>query len=168
MALVVATKIAFIGWGIGIRPLDFTGASGHAMRAMAIAPVMAYLLLQKAPSRVRLSGVLAGTAFGIVIGISRVVVHAHSVSEVVAGWLLGGLVSLSFIQLSGSLQKCLFNPTRIALGMAALLAFALFAKPAPTQRWLTEASLYLSGRDKPFVRTGGKSFHPPAISPSRS
>ncbi|MFC6518687.1 hypothetical protein ACFQAT_01865 [Undibacterium arcticum] len=40
MGLVVATKIAFIGWGIGIRSLDFTGFSGHSMRATAVIPVL--------------------------------------------------------------------------------------------------------------------------------
>lgn len=163
LGVVVATKMAFIGWGMGIRPLDFTGISGHAMRAMAVTPVLAYLLLQNTPSYVRISGMLAGIAFGAIIGISRVVLHAHSVSEVVAGWLLGAIVAIGFIRLSGPLQKNLFTPTRIAFGMTAMLAVALYAKPAPTQHWLTEASLYLSGRDKPFVRTGWKAAHPPVF-----
>ena len=51
MALVVATKIAFIGWGLGIQALDYTGISGHAMRATAVYPVLFYLvLLRRAPS----------------------------------------------------------------------------------------------------------------------
>ena len=28
-AIVCASKLAFMGWGIGIRELDFTGFSGH-------------------------------------------------------------------------------------------------------------------------------------------
>src|SRR4051812_17523224 len=51
--VVIVTKMAFIGWGIGIRSLDFTGFSGHAMRAAAVMPVLFYLALQKAPSLLR-------------------------------------------------------------------------------------------------------------------
>lgn len=152
LGLVTATKMAFIGWGIGIRPLDFTGASGHAMRAMAVAPVIFYLLLHKAPHPVRVAGVLAGFALGVMIGISRVVLHAHSVTEVVAGWLLGAIVSLGFIWMSGSLRQPAFNPARIAFGMTTVLAVTFHAQPAPTQIWLTKAALYMSGHDKPFVR----------------
>ena len=90
MSLVVATKIAFIGWGIGIRSLDFTGFGGHSMRATVVIPVRFYLILQKAPPIARTSGVSLGTVFGVIIGISRLVVYAHSVSEAVAGCILGG------------------------------------------------------------------------------
>jgi membrane-associated phospholipid phosphatase len=156
LALVVATKMAFIGWGIGIHPLDFTGASGHAMRAIALAPVVLYLVLQHAPHHLRMAGVLAGYAFGILIGISRVVLHAHTESEVVAGWLVGAVVSVAFICIASSLQKTVFTPTRIAGGMVALFLLAAFGRPFPTQYWLTKASLYISGHDKPFVRAGSK------------
>jgi hypothetical protein len=33
--LVMASKLAFLGWGLGIQALDFTGFSGHAARAAA-------------------------------------------------------------------------------------------------------------------------------------
>jgi hypothetical protein len=49
MLAVVATKIAFLGWGIGSEALDFTGISGHAARATAIFPVLFYLGLQNPP-----------------------------------------------------------------------------------------------------------------------
>src|SRR5712692_9155992 len=56
IGIVVATKLAFIGWGIGVRSLDFTGISGHSMRATAVIPVMLYLLLLKARPVARASG----------------------------------------------------------------------------------------------------------------
>jgi membrane-associated phospholipid phosphatase len=164
LALVVATKIAFIGWGIGIHPLDFTGASGHAMRAMALAPVALYLILQNAPRHLRAAGVLTGFAFGMLIGISRIVLRAHTVSEVVAGWLLGAAVSIAFICIAGSLQKTVFTPTRIAGGLLALFLLAAFGRPFPTQYWLTKVSLYVSGHDKPFVRAGSKPVQTKTIS----
>src|SRR5476651_1130096 len=35
-----ASKVAFLGFGIGIAALDFTGFSGHSMYATAILPVL--------------------------------------------------------------------------------------------------------------------------------
>ena len=43
--LVGASKIAFYGWGIGIRSIDFAGFSGHAMQAWSAVPVLALLVL---------------------------------------------------------------------------------------------------------------------------
>ena len=84
LLLVLATKIAFVGWGVGIRAIDFTGVSGHAMRATAVMPVMLYLILQKTPRPVCAAGVLLGFVFGVLIGRSRLIVNAHSMSEAVA------------------------------------------------------------------------------------
>ncbi len=156
MSVVVATKMAFIGWGIGIRAIDFTGFSGHAMRTTAVLPVLFYLILQRSPSIARTCGTLFGLALGAVVGISRLAVHAHSVSEVVAGWMLGGVVSFGFIWIaSTSLRNPVFNPLRIALSLLALLP-APYVHPAPTQQWLTDITLYFTGHDHPFPRAGWK------------
>jgi membrane-associated phospholipid phosphatase len=159
MALAVATKIAFIGWGIGIRSLDFTGISGHAMRVAAVVPVLSYLILQKSSPMVRLSGVILGFLFAAFVGLSRLTLHIHSISEVASGFLLGSAVSLCFIRSAGVLQAHVLNRTRIAASLALLLV-APYAQPAPTQRWLTQATLYLSGHDKPFMRASWKHGHP--------
>jgi membrane-associated phospholipid phosphatase len=153
LAIVALTKMAFIGWGIGIHALDFTGFSGHCMRATAVIPVLFYLMLQRAPSPLRTWGVLAGFALAGLIGVSRLVLHAHSVSEVVSGTLLGGIVSLSFMWVAGSLRKHVFNRLRIVLSVLALLP-APYVQPAPTQEWLTDVSLFFSGHEKPFLRAG--------------
>lgn len=153
MAIVTLTKMAFIGWGIGIHALDFTGFSGHSMRATAVIPVMFYLMLQRAHSPLRTLGVLFGFALAVLIGISRLVLHAHSVSEVVSGTLLGGLVSLSFMWIAGSLRKHVFNRLRMALSLLALLP-APYVQPAPTQQWLTNVALFFAGHDKPHLRIG--------------
>src|ERR1700712_714311 len=36
LCLVVLSKQAFLGWGIGLRGIDFVGFSGHATRAAAV------------------------------------------------------------------------------------------------------------------------------------
>ncbi|MGS0742620.1 phosphatase PAP2 family protein [Glaciimonas sp. GG7] len=151
LVLVAMTKIAFVGWGIGIRSLDFTGFSGHAMRATAVMPVLFYLLLQKAPPLARLSGVVLGLALGVIIGISRLVVHAHSVSEAVTGCLVGAVVALSFFWFSRSMPKPTLHRWLLVLTLIPVM-LTVQAKPAPTERWLSGVALYVSGHDKPFVR----------------
>jgi membrane-associated phospholipid phosphatase len=150
--VVTLTKMAFIGWGIFIPMLDFTGFSGHAMRATAVFPVLCYLVLQRSPSLVRTWGVLFGFTLAGMICISRLVLHLHSVSEVVSGALLGGLVSASFMLIAGSLRKHVFTKVRIGLCLAALLP-APYVQPAPTQEWLTDVSLFFSGHERPFLRS---------------
>ena len=155
MGVAVASKIAFIGWGIGIRSLNFTGFSGHALRAAAVAPVLLYLLLQKTASVPRKSGVLLGLVFAILIAWSRLEVNAHSVSEAIAGWLLGITVSLGFIWILSHSPKIELNPWVISLSLIGLLATPNIT-PVPTQRWITEAALYISGHDKPYIRATWK------------
>ena len=153
LGVVVATKMAFIGWGIGIQAIDFRGFSGHAMRSAAVMPVLFYLLLQRLPPTARIGGAVLGLAFSGVVGVSRLAVHAHSVSEVVTGWLLGAAVSTAFLWLTHtSLRKHVFKPLRTALVMLTLL-HAPYVHPTPTQKWLTDFTLYFSGQSDAFPRS---------------
>lgn len=40
----LASKLAFMGWGIGIKSVHFTGFSGHAAMSSVIYPVVGMLL----------------------------------------------------------------------------------------------------------------------------
>lgn len=151
LTLVVATKVAFIGWGIGISAIDFAGISGHSMRASAILPLIFYLLLHRSPPTLRNGGVLVGLLLGAVIGVSRVAVQAHSVSEALAGVLLGSAISLGFILLSNPLPKPRLNRWLVAFSFFALLPTS-YAEPAPTNHWIEAVALYLSGHDRPYIR----------------
>jgi membrane-associated phospholipid phosphatase len=159
LGLVAATKIAYVGWGIGISEFEFTGMSGHAMRATAVFPVVCYLVLQKSSASIRASGVLLGVLFGILVGISRVALNVHSVSDVVAGCFIGGAVSLGFIWISRGLPRLHLNRWIIALGLSALLPTS-YASPAPTSRWVNAVALYLSGNDVPYERKVGRPIAP--------
>lgn len=157
LTLVVATKIAFIGWGMGIASLDFTGLSGHAMRASAVFPVLGWLFLQRStPARRRL-GMLAATGIGVLIAVSRVVVHAHSISEAVLGWATGSAVEAIFIALSSHLPAPTINRWLIAFALMGLLPTS-YAEPAPTNQWMNSVALYLSGHDRPYVRGPNGTF----------
>jgi hypothetical protein len=48
LLVAAASQMAFLGWGIGVRALSFTGFSGHAAtRAAAVFPGRLYLLLER-------------------------------------------------------------------------------------------------------------------------
>ena len=157
MMLVIVSKLAFIGWGIGIESLDFTGFSGHASRATAVFPMLFYLAFQRAPRRIASTPVLLGWGFALIICFSRVVVGAHSVSEAVSGAVLGGLVSLTFMKMA-SHHTVLISRRWIMVPSLVLILLSPLAKPAPSQEMLTAVALYLSGHDKPFDRSMWK--HP--------
>lgn len=149
--LVVASKIAYIGWGAGIPALDFTGISGHAMRATAIAPALMAMLLQKKTRQLQQIGLLAGLAFGIAISISRLAIHVHSVSEVVSGCLLGAAVGLGFAWLIRN-RPIVLDRKLLVIGVIALLP-VLSLKPAPTDSWMESVAYYLSGKERPAKTT---------------
>ena len=156
MLLVVLSKLAFIGWGLGSAEFDFTGFSGHAMRAGAVFPVLMYVVLQRAPRSWRLAGVLFGVAYAVLVAISRVVVHAHSVSEAVSGCVLGLAMAFGFMwQARGAVNFAVSHA--LALASLALMVLITFkAEPMPTEDWLQKIALRLSGHERIFSRADWK------------
>ncbi|WP_317202156.1 phosphatase PAP2 family protein [Janthinobacterium sp.] len=155
MALVVLTKVAFIGWGIGVRSVEFAGISGHAMRSAAIFPVLCFLLLKNVHPDWRRAGVCAGVALAVLISIARVKGHAHSSSEAISGTLLGLLVAGAFIWQMAAVRELFVSRTLVALSLCGLLLTPA-AEPVPTEQWMTQLALYLSGHERPFQRSDWK------------
>lgn len=158
VGLTLVSKIAFYGWGIGIASWDFTGVSGHTLLATALLP----LLLRGLPT-VGLWGAWAGAGLAAAVGISRVVVQAHSPSEVLVAWLLGGAVAVTVLRILGTVR--LRHP---ALIVAPLLLLGSLHTPAatylPSHSWEVRFALWLSGQPKPFTRA---QLHRAAVSPTR-
>ncbi len=151
VAITTASKIAFIGFAIGWAPLDFTGISGHAMFAAAVMPLL--LRLAVGPrTRAGRAGVLAlGYVLALVVAVSRIQVGAHSASEVVTGFALGGLAS------AWALRAGRWPALPLARWMPALLlAWAVVAViGAPESRThglVTKLALAVSGRPQPYHR----------------
>ena len=158
--LTTATKVAFIGYGVGFAPLDFTGISGHAMFAAAVLPPLVLLAGSaglaagvRGAGGLRGAGVLrgsdgadgsggaggrayhrslmlAGYALAGAVAVSRVRVGAHSWSEVAAGAALGALCS------GAALVSCrlpALRPTRwVSLALALALALVAWGVVAVT------------------------------------
>lgn len=150
--IVAATKIAYAGWGIGIASIDFKGFSGHAMRAASIMPALMYLLLQRWTQKSQAIGLWFGIGFAIAIGISRLVLGVHSVSEVITGLLLGLLISLSFIRYCSRQPLIVFRHGFLVTALLLLLPL-LALKPAPTESWIVRIAIALAGEDRaPEIR----------------
>ena len=156
LALVVLSKLAFMSWGLGSSMLDFTGFSGHAMRAGAVFPVLMYVLLQRAEPRWRHAGVLVGVAFAVLVAISRVVVHAHSVSEAVSGCVLGLALALGFMwNARGAVHFTVSHALALA-SLVLMVALSFKAEPMPTEQWLQKLAMVLSGHERVFSREDWK------------
>ncbi|WEF34151.1 phosphatase PAP2 family protein [Pseudoduganella chitinolytica] len=151
MTLVVLTKLAYMGWGIGIPELKFAGLSGHAMRACAVFPVAFYLALRhrgERPSRVALA---AGVALAALVSISRVPVLAHSWSEVLLGGAVGFAVAAGFIWQARSEHPTVVGRLLLALCIPPLLVMPT-REPVHTERMLKKLAVALSGRDTAVER----------------
>lgn len=148
--ITTASKVAFIGWGVGSAAFNFTGVSGHSLFAAAIYPLLLGALTARWPRGQKLA-VALGFGFALCVGVSRVVVGAHSMSEVVAGVLLGGLVSGIAIGRAGL--------PHAAMGVAipVVVVVWLWVSPVhtpqlPTHSLVTRLSLVLSGNASPYTR----------------
>lgn len=152
IALTTASKIAFIGWGIGWPELDFTGISGHAMFASAVYPLLfGTVLASRAPRIGQPIAIAAGFALALLVGISRLVIGVHSVSEVVAGLLVGGLTS-ALVLAMGRLPRALVGPLIPAAMVLFVAMMPLHAPASLAHSTVTRLSLLLSGNTVPHTR----------------
>jgi membrane-associated phospholipid phosphatase len=152
VTVTTVSKIAFIGFGIGIAAIDFTGFSGHAMFSAAIYPVLAMTLLARAPVRWQVAGITLGYLFAVAVGVSRVVVGAHSTSEVVLGWLIGAAASGVAVIALDHMPRA-----RFAGALTLVLAAWLWVAPqgpvlVPSHDMVTRLSLKLADRTTPYTR----------------
>lgn len=163
MLLVILSKVAFLGWGIGLRGLDFAGFSGHAARAAAVFPVAAYLLLRDRPRSWRMAGVALAASLAVAVAVSRVMVHTHSASEAAFGCALGLGVAGAFIALARTARQFHPSPVLVALTLALLLLPRM--EPVDSQQWMTGLALNLSGKDRVYLRHGWRPAPRPYVPP---
>lgn len=95
--LVIASKLAFMAWGWGIRRLDFIGLSGHSAMAAVVWPALFALASGNSSRRWRCVAAGCGLLLALLIAVSRLVLHVHSAAEVVSGFLIGTAAVLVFL-----------------------------------------------------------------------
>lgn len=143
----LASKLAFMGWGIGIKSVHFTGFSGHAAMSSVIYPVVGALLAgtSKLPRRI---GLVIGVLLATAIAWSRIPLHAHSLSEVIAGLMLGLGCSTWAMHTAGPSSR----PNAVAAAAAVLAGMVLpLALPdVHTHQLVIALAKLISGRAEIF------------------
>jgi membrane-associated phospholipid phosphatase len=151
IAITLTTKILFLGWGLGIPSIDFTGISGHTVLATSVLPIVFSSALVFGKNRISIAGVAIGLLLAFGVGISRIVLGAHTLSEVLFAWVLGVMVFCLVLKA----MKEPFQRPWIA-GLAPLVLLAAFSTTTsnymPTHDWEIKLSLLLSGQSKPYSR----------------
>lgn len=151
-ALVLASKLAFMGWGVGSARLDFTGISGHTMLAASVWPVALWLLASRWGHGARVALACAGWLLALGIGLSRLAVEAHSLSEVLAGYALGMLVSGLFLAVQHRRPHPRLRWSLVLLSLVLPMVVQRPGASAPTQQLIERVALRLSGAERVFTR----------------
>ena len=150
--LILASKLAFMGWGIGSARFNFTGFSGHTAISASVWPVALWLTASRAGHRARVAAAVCGWLLAVAIGVSRLALFAHSGSEVLAGLILGVAVSGSFLLLQQRQAHPQLWAPLVALSLMLPLAFQKPGQPAPTQTLLERIAVELAGIEQPYTR----------------
>lgn len=152
VVLTTATKVAFIGWGIGSAAVNFTGISGHTMFATSVYPPLLSVIGSGTSRRAHRSAVAVGFVLALLVGVSRFVLGAHSPSEVLAGWLVGGLVSAAVLA-RGTPVPLQLRATMFVTGALWLSLTPAAGPPVDTHSMVTRLALKVSGHERPYTRT---------------
>jgi membrane-associated phospholipid phosphatase len=151
VTITVISKVIFLGWGIGIASLNFTGISGHTLLATSILPILFCSVVGGSQTKFKNIGLWFGLILSFSVGISRIVLGMHSISEVVAGWMIGLVVC------SVTLNAMESHRGHLAYLQLSLLIFLLAIGSTtpnylPTHDMEIKLALLLSGHDKPYTR----------------
>jgi hypothetical protein len=136
IALVFLLKIGFRTCGAQIPELEIGSPSGHTALATTLYGCAALLFGKEYGSRTRMAFALLALVLSGIIGISRVLLHAHTGPEVFGGLLIGlvsiavfhaGNVGVEQLQLRAGPALALFAALAVTMHGQHLNAEALFA-----------------------------------------
>lgn len=150
--LVSISKILFMGFGIGSARFNFTGFSGHSAMSSTLWPVMLWLISGRLSRNGRVCAIAVGYMIPLMVGLSRLVIHAHSKSEVVAGLILGFTLSTAFLLSQRTTQLKGFSLFQVAAALLLPMLLISHGRVATTQQFLAHLSADLAGLEKPWTR----------------
>lgn len=149
LALVAATKVAFMAWDTALPALHYQALSGHATGFAAVFPTLCYLLSQRYGRGARVLASAMGVILAAVVAAALVHARQHSPAEALAGWMIGTGTFVTGVHLSGEVPA---PPAGRALA-GSMLAFAATAwaiSSLPFGYWMIKLALALSGNHIPF------------------
>jgi membrane-associated phospholipid phosphatase len=137
-----------------ISETSFGAPSGHALNAASIWGLMA-VILQKTWVRIALVLAIA------LIGLSRIYLGVHFISDVLLGWLLGGLLLLVYLKIERPIgnwlrTKTLRQMVLLALGSSIIIAAAILLTAASLGNW----SVPLEWQENALSAVPGVDIHP--------
>lgn len=148
--VVLASKLAFLGWGIGVASLDFTGFSGHAAMSAVVWPMAAFIAATT--HRAGKWAAMLGFALAAAVGYSRIPLNAHSWSEVVSGGLLGALGSV-WVLCAATTDSRRPHTRWAALALVIGCAIPVIFPQVRTHQIVVQIAKTLSGATKEFDRS---------------
>jgi membrane-associated phospholipid phosphatase len=114
LGIMLALKLLLIGCHHGESAL--TSPSGHTATATLVYGAIAAIVLRPRPAALA----VIGAAVAVVFGVSRVMVHAHSVPDVIVGGAVGVTALLLFVRAVGDLPPVL-KPARLLLACLPII-----------------------------------------------
>ncbi len=141
--LVIASKLAFMAWGWGIRRLDFIGLSGHSAMAAVVWPALFALALGSSTRRWRYVATGCGLLLALLIAVSRLELHVHSATEVVLGFLVGAAAVLLFLCRHDERWQLRGRGWLLVISVVLVLPF-VYGHRFPTERILRLVAQQLS------------------------
>lgn len=151
-AVVSLSKIAFLGFGIGSVRFNFTGFSGHSAMSATLWPVMLWLLTGRLATAWRTLALIVGYLIPVMVGLSRLALNAHSVSEVVTGLLLGFTLSSAFLISQRASRPHGFSLPQLCIALLIPLLLFSNGRVATTQQFLQRLSVQIAGIDHAWTR----------------
>jgi hypothetical protein len=156
LALVAATKVAFLGWATGLPALGYKAVSGHAAGFTATFPTLCWLLTQRCVPPLRAGAAVGALGLGIVVAAALVHAGEHTPVEAIAGWIIGMTAFLCTVHLAGDVPA----PTGKALAGAGLAfgATAWAVHSVSVGYWMIRLAVALSGN--PYPHSWGNCSEP--------
>ncbi|GAB3365864.1 hypothetical protein GCM10027431_07320 [Lysobacter rhizosphaerae] len=171
VAIVITSKVAFYGWGTGIRAWNLTCPSGHTVLALLLWPALLGLLVPPHQRAWRALAITAGVLLGVGCALSRLMIHAHPLSEVLAGLALGGLAAVLAVRAVRGQHLALRRAGFTAVAVLLLgVCMAVIPIGLPAEHWFAVLGARLAGREQPVQRKawleGREPLPPPQPSPA--
>ena len=148
---VMFSKLAFKGWGHGWEAMNIAVFSGHAMNACLVTPVLLSLLARQWHPLLRWPAAGAALIGGWYFSVTVVAPYVHPLPEAIAGALIGGLGSMTFLALAERAKIRPLPARAMAMGLTVIAACASLPKYT-AEGLLNHFAITLSGAEQPYIK----------------